>query len=224
MSGARRGRTRGSAPAVAAALALLLSLSGCVGGPDERESPTPTPSATELPSKPRFDDLVVSPAGLGSLRVGRKAENSAMVKYFPDYCATGKGEGRSDEGRWQNTYVPRGQPRPFGVDVTRDGRVARIDILDPDLRTAEGVGLGTSVEELLSTYPAVQGGTASTLADLYYLRTSEGTLVFEVANDLIEDYYEDDVVGTVIFLRVVAPTIDPDQSLAGTDFYAGTCR
>jgi hypothetical protein len=32
------------------------------------------------------------------------------------------------------------------------------------------------------------------------------------------------VVGTVIFLRVVAPTIDPDQSLAGTDFYAGTCR
>jgi hypothetical protein len=227
---ARRRRVGAAGPAAAAALALVLALvlalSGCVGAPDDGETPAPSasPSATEVPSKPKFDDLVVSPAGLGSLRVGRKASNSGMISYFPDYCATAKGEGRSDEGRWQNTYVSRGKPRPFGVDVTRDGRVSRIDILDPDLRTAEGIGLGTSVEKLLTTYPALQGGTASTLADLYYLRASEGTLVFEVANDLIEDYYEDDVVGTVIFMRVVAPTVDPDQSLAGTDFYAGTCR
>ena len=146
-----------------------------------------------------------------------------MVSYVEDYCATVEGEGRSSEGRWQNTYVPRGEPRPFGVDVTDDGRVTRIDIIDRSLRTAEGIGLGTPVEELLTTYPGVQGGTASTLADLYYLRTVDGTLVFEVANDLVEDYYPDDVVGTVIFLRIVAPTVDPDRSLAGTDFYAGRC-
>lgn len=205
-------------------LAAALALTGCIAGPDERESRTPSPSATEVPSKPDFDDLVVTPAGLGSLRVGGRANSSGMISYFPDYCASVQGEGRSAEGRWQNTYVPRGEPRPFGVDVTRDGRITRIDILDPALRTAEGIGLGSTVEELLTTYPEVQGGTASTLADLYYLRTSEGSLVFEVANDLVEDYYEDDVVGTVVYLRVVAPTIDPDQSLAGTDFYAGTCR
>jgi hypothetical protein len=224
-----RSRPRGSraprrACGWAAVLAATLALTGCVGGPDERRTtPTPSASTTSVPSKPDFDDLVVSPAGLGSLRVGAPATSSGMIKYFPDYCPTATAEGRSTEGRWQNTYVPRGKPRPFGVDVGKDGRITRIDIIDPSLRTAEGIGLGTTVEELLSTYPAVEGGSSSTLGDLYYLRTSEGTLVFEVANDLIEDYYEDDVVGTVIFLRVVAPTVNPDQPLAGTDFYAGRC-
>jgi len=220
-SRARASRVRGWAVVVVAALALT----GCVGGSDDDPTPTPTASAapTEIPAKPDFDDLVVSPAGLGSLRVGEPVENSKMVSYVPDYCSTVEGEGRSGEGRWQNTYVPREDPRPFGVDVGKDGRVVRIDILDESLRTAEDIGLGTPVEELLSTYAGVEGGTANTLADLYYLRTSDGTLVFEVANNLVEDYYEEDVVGTVVFLRVVAPTVDPDQSLAGTDFYAGRC-
>jgi hypothetical protein len=217
---ARRGRRC----RLAVVLAATFALTGCIGGADEREPPAPTPSASDaqVPSKPDYDDLVVSPAGLGSLRVGAPARSSGMIAYVPDYCSTIEGEGRSSEGRWQNTYVPRDEPRPFGVDV-RDGRIVRIDILDPSLRTAEGIGLGTTVEKLLTTYPSVRAGSASPLGDLYHLRTGDGTLVFEVATNLIEDYYEDDVVGTVIFFRVVAPTVDPDQPLAGTDFYAGRC-
>jgi len=230
---ARRTRSVPARPArlggCAIVLATALALTGCVGGPDDRATPTPSASAspsasaTGTPAKPDFEDLVVSPAGLGPLEVGAPADSTGMLRYFPDYCSRVDGAGRSAGGRWQNTYVPRGKPRPFGVDVSKDGKILRIDIIDPSLRTAEGIGLGTTVEKLLTTYPGVQAGTASRLGDLYYLQTSKGTLVFEVATNLIEDYYDEDVVGTVIFLRVVAPTVNPDQPLAGTDFYAGRC-
>jgi hypothetical protein len=79
------------------------------------------------------------------------------------------------------------------------------------------------VEEVLRTYPALQVGSGSALADVYFLRTAEGSLVLEVATEPAAPRYGTAAVGTVLLLRVVAPGIDPDQSLAGTDYFAGRC-
>jgi hypothetical protein len=147
-----------------------------------------------------------------------------MVKYDPDFCGSddGSSDGAAGNGRWPNTYSKEGTPRLFGVNVT-DGIVERIDILDEALRTREDIGLGSSVVDLLSTYPEVEAAEANTIADLYYLHDDSGTIVFEVATNLIDGYHPAEDVDTVIMMRVLSLGMDPTNSIAGTDFFAGRC-
>ncbi|WP_227496938.1 hypothetical protein [Planctomonas psychrotolerans] len=186
-------------------------------------APPPAPEAA-LPRKPALDSLVVTTAGLGSLRVGRPVTETDMVAYDPDFCAEGGSAPAGDArfGRWAHTYTEFTAGRPFGVRVTNDS-VERVDILEAPLLTSAGIGRGSTVEQLQDAYPGITRGTSTPLVDVFFVRDAAGSIVFEVANGSTTDYFLPDEIGTVISMRVVAPSVNPDQSVAGGGDIAGGC-
>jgi hypothetical protein len=210
-----------------------------------RPSPTPTPTATPeptatpsatptaapttapeaaLPRKPALDSLVVTTAGIGSLRVGHPVTETDMVAYDADFCAEGGAGPAGDPrfGRWAHTYDEFSSGWPFGVRVAGE-TVERIDILEAPLKTREGAGRGSTVQQLQAAYPGLERGTSTPLVDVYFIRDAAGSIVFEVANGTTTDYYLPEEIGTVILFRVIAPGVNPDASVAGGGDIAGGC-
>lgn len=180
--------------------ATTLLLVGCAG-PAETASPpsppptptvaaSPSPSATPEPTKPALEDLVISPEGLGPLRVGHAppATDPAVdiLIYDPNAC--------DFVPEWDPTYVPSGdlgmwvsnygqdpstnELGPFGVFV-RDGIVDTIGIYDARIKTAAGAHLGMTREQLLAVYPTgIELETENYGLDTYRLRGSTGDLIF----------------------------------------------
>ncbi|RXR25061.1 hypothetical protein EQW78_06285 [Oerskovia turbata] len=185
--------------------------------PEQAEPSEPAAAA----APPAFEDLVVSPSGLGPLTIGVPPESNpgaAMIRWSPDECAD---MGVDDPGRWVTTYplVDGGYPTSLAVD---DVGVSWIDVLKPGPRTAEGVGIGTELTTLQATYPSLVAGTPGPVSNVWWLSAPDGYLVFETQGD--DDGLQP--AGTpeqVILMRVLTPTADPDFATANSDWVAGGC-
>jgi hypothetical protein len=198
----------------------------------ETSSAPPSTAEPEVPAGPPAgghpdpQDLVISPAGLGPLAVGRPpADNpgAAMIEWDPDLCAA---LGSESPGRWvPSGYDPEvrdGEPRPLFHVAADDAQVGRIDVLSPTIRTAEGVGVGTTVEELQAAYPELAGPFQGPLSRVWWLTGPTGTLVLETQGD--ENGLQP--AGTpesVILMRVLAAGVDPRFATANSDDVAGGC-
>lgn len=193
--------------------------------PEPSAEPTPEPE----PTRPPLAELVVSTEGLGPLGIGDTLVEdpvAGMVVFDPEFCGP-EVLGPGDEaGRWtaHPDYVadtPYGGPLAFGPAAGEDDVVGRIDILAPALRTAEGIGIGSTEAELVSAYPDAVA-TDFYATRLYAVPGSRGDLHLEVA---IEDEFapwapED--VGSVRFLRIVLAGQEP-YSVAFTDNVVPGC-
>lgn len=232
---------------VAALCVAGLFLSGCAAQPDvdaagrddtpasEVVPATSPPSEPEAPAEPPADalpdpsDLVVSPDGVGPLRVGAQLpleSASAVLVYDSGYCARTFAEGQDrNEGRWRpNAVYERGEDtRPhFGVNVDGQDRLVRIDTESEDLRTDSGVGVGSSIEEVETAYPDAEYVPAGDIAGTYLVRGDDGILAIEVSDPYQFGRADAPSPWEVVLMRVIAPS-EPTGSVLYSEDIAGEC-
>jgi hypothetical protein len=218
------------------AVAVALALVGCTSGAHgtSRDTPHPNPSSTAaLPSgKPTLSQLVVSADGLGGLVPGQPVPTlpatTAIVSYNPAKCvavAEGVTAGSPGAGAWLPAYPKTltwsGSGIPFDVgpvDAQSDP-ISEIEIWSPDLKTAKGVGDGSTVAQLTKAYGSALTVDAADNSDVYVLAGAKSELLFEVAKPGAGLPLEE--TGTVVWMRIV-PLGSSQLHIANTDV-SGPC-
>lgn len=218
------------------ALGVAVSLAACDSGTVETKptatAEAPEPSATaETPTaqRPALTELVLTTEGLGDLVFGQQPPAgdpaSELVSFDADACA---GTGAAEDGLWVTNYPNVdegfGPEPPFAVQVDEKG-LRRIDVNSAHIITADGLGVGSSIDAVLGTYP---GGpdevlTQSDISEVYVFMGEKGKLLFEVAKEDSTGYWDAATVGTVVFLSAVS--IDtPAFAKAASDNVIGVCN
>jgi hypothetical protein len=181
---------------------------------------------------PTLADLVVSTSGLGPLTIGIAPEvnpGAAMIAFDPQACADQVlGGSGGDPGRWRpagydsDAVAHGGSGSAFLVGVDPVRGVSWIDILGTSPRTADGLGVGTLLEELQATLPTLQGPFDGPLSRVWWIEDEHGTLVFETERDGI---LEGATTGPerIELMRVLLPGTDPRFATAHSDYVAGGC-
>ena len=224
------------------ATALLVACGGPVAeSPSATPTPggTGTPSATSTPSEtaaadphPALADLVVSTSGLGPLTIGIVPElnpGAAMIAFDAEACAeTLIGESDGEPGRWSASgYGPdslahAGSGPAFAVDVDPVRGVGWIDILGSSPHTADGLGVGSLLEDLQAAYPALQGPFDGPISRVWWVEDEHGILAFETE---LDGELGDASTGPerIELMRVLLPGTDPRFATAHSDWVAGGC-
>lgn len=168
---------------------------------------------------PGLDALVVTTTGLGPLQVGVSAETNpgaAMITYDEDYCAEQVAQlgetwdpARGSAGEWLAAgYDPApaldGElSPPFAVAVGDDGVLTQIAVLATQLRTPEGIGIGSTRAELLATYTNLEPLTPEGgFSQLWLLGGVTGDLIVETGDPNYTETTDDDVV---VGITIAAP-------------------
>ncbi len=196
--------------------AVFLLLAGCA--PDaplatpsqtaESATPTPTPTPTVEPVvKPLLEELVISPDGLGPIPIGRaytpRDPATDVLVWDETFCGFAEepdvwGYEMADYANWQNTYtgdVKYEFLAEVGAAGTTESPILRITTFSLLIRTAEGLGRGSTMDELREVYGSELA--VSPEGDYFpaVVRGQHGQLVFWFS-------YEDP--GSVYMLQVLA--------------------
>lgn len=204
-------------------------LVGCAPTPETvTPSPAaeePSPPSTATPTvdplvKPQLDELVISPEGLGPVRIGEAyvpSDPATDVLAWDDtFCgfaedeAYGPDYADNDYGNWVNTYG-RQQLLTFLAEVqygaTADSPVTKITTFSPDIRTENGLGIGSTRAELEAAYGA---------ALITYPEQSYYPLVVHGRNGQLVFWFSDETPGVVYMLQVLAELEMPQWSFHAT--------
>lgn len=203
--------------------------------PSPKPTPTPTPTSTPTPTRqpadiPPADELTISTSGVGPLEVGvppRSNPGAAMIEWDPDHCAEIVGD--DDPGRWvvtaydhtDDTDYTGGPTQPLHVGADEES-IYRIDVMGTGPSTAEGIGIGATVEQLQEVYPQLQGPFEGAVSRVWWVEGQDGTMVFETQG-AESGLRPEGTPQSVILIRVLEPGYAPQFATANSDDVAGGC-
>ena len=165
---------------------------------------------------------MITPEGVGPLTIGSDAAASMMLTFFPGYCREFNptyppGE---DAGRWIADYTSSDGVLPFTVEVDAAGSVTNIDITTAELATAEGIRIGSTLEELRATYPDLVDDAANPASSTHLLRTPTSILLFEAVT---AESSSPELAGQIALIRIVEPGSPFLGEAFATDSLIGGC-
>jgi hypothetical protein len=223
----------GTGPAMAALMMSALVLAGCsptgsTSGPSPTPTPVPSASASPDPSPtpspspsgpPALAELVASPEGVGSLVLGEPLDPS-LATWDRTACLAEDMDQPVADDQTYGAFVPNypmaiqtagdRYPRfPFEPHHGPDKTLNWIRVRSAEIRTAAGVGIGSSDAEVRAAYPdaAVVDAEGATV---YGIDGRRGRLVLEVTKEPMAEVAP---LGTVWEMRV-DPLDYPLTSLA----------
>ena len=205
-------------------LPLVLALAACTAAPPTPEAtetvaapvetPSATPTSTPTPTPtgpPALGDLVLSPDGLGTLRVGEPID-PLLATYDAQGCLTPEREARGWDpddpalAAWVPNYdmvlIERGgypyEYYPFEPHHNGDGTLKWLTVRSPEISTQRGIHLGSLEDEVVAAYPEAErydeGG-----GRVYELPGNGSKLVIEVVTDAMG---REDELGQVWSMRL----------------------
>jgi hypothetical protein len=204
---------------------LLVSLAGCAtpSAPSEAPASSARPSVSPTPApevRPALSDLVVSPAGLGPLRVGTPVPDAeadvALVTWDALGCGDSAGprvEGEPFAGFWRSVYPDDVSAETGTFDVVtvggvQGGPIANIIVKSAEPATAEGIHVGSTLDDVLAAYPGATLAEETSVSTVYLLEGETGSLTIEIARESegTEGYWKPSVLGTVVWMVAWEPS------------------
>jgi hypothetical protein len=153
---------------------------------------------------------------------------TAIVTYNPTKCvdaAAGIAVGSAGAGAWLPAYPNgltwAGSGIPFDVGAVAGPMddIPLIEIWSPDLKTAKGIGAGSTVQQLKAAYGSALSSDHAENSDVYILSGAHSELLFEVAKAAAGLPVEE--TNTVVWMRIV-PLGTSQLHIANTDV-SGPC-
>ncbi|WP_194398950.1 MULTISPECIES: hypothetical protein [Microbacterium] len=186
-------------------------------------TPDPTPTTPSEPTPPAIDELVVSPSGLGPVRIGEPLADAGllMAQLTNEDCLTTYWRTADRYVVADGGYGSTGGPA-FTLSGDESGAIQRIDVLTPSIPTQAGLRIGMSGADVARLHPdAVEQPGA--LSNIWIVPGASpgGQLIIEVANSDVS--YWGDAADTVAFIRVIDADAVPG-TIAASDDVAGACR
>lgn len=173
-------------------VAVVVLLAGCAQSSptvDAEQTPTTTPSVTPTiepwpEGKPRLSELVLSPDGLGPIRMGEaipEAEAEVAVALLDStYCDLNHPD--SGHGGWLPNYPPNENWNlAFFVESSEasvEAPVVSIYVGSDEIRTAEGLGVGSTIAELNAFYGGAIVEIPTDFAIAHVVQGTRGELIF----------------------------------------------
>jgi hypothetical protein len=170
---------------------IVIALTGC--------------AQSAAPAPPPLSQLEVGPNGIQNLKIGAPVPASTgLVSYGEHTCPK--------SGGWivhysQDSETSSGQALdPFDIvtdGASRSGKIAREFVWSKQIRTAEGITVGSSMADVASAYPSANRSTSYSTV-LYAVAGTSGTLVIEVAshNANAAGEWPAATLGTVVWMQV----------------------
>jgi hypothetical protein len=129
--------------------------SSATADPQRTTSPTPTPSASLPPEQqggevgvPPGDVLELAPGAVGPVRVGMSKSEALATGYFVADVPS-PAEGCPDrELSWKDEYV-----NTYDVQTLGNGEITSIGVRGEGIVTADGIGPGSTLDEVRAQYP-----------------------------------------------------------------------
>ena len=145
-------------------VATLLTLTACSDSSDDEPAPTPsttsaaasssapTPTSEPTASLPAIAELTVAPGRIGPVRAGMTRDEALATGLFDeDVPVRGEDCGRDTPLGWKPAYASS-----LDVLTTEDGTVVSLAVRGEQPRTADGLGVGSTLREVSATYETAE--------------------------------------------------------------------
>ena len=144
-------------------LCLSLAWTACTQSPKEQEPPAsePEPVVEKNFTEPNGEEFIIQSKAVGSLRIGESLPMDSDIFDIEPTIETITEEGITME---QPVYILNGKSgEAIYVEAAFDDQkgkyselIGEINVVSPDFKTMEEIGVGSSIEAFITAYPDYQ--------------------------------------------------------------------